>query len=101
MTTRFDQIHLTADNGGRCSDTEDWLAPSRGFEESQARIFSSSRPSFRTSLLIIFCIILLTSVSYALEVPKLEGYVNDYADMISPQAKAELENELRSFEQTD
>lgn len=39
--------------------------------------------------------------SYAIEVPKLQGYVNDYANMISPQAKAELDNELRNFEQTD
>ncbi len=62
---------------------------------------SSYTKRLLTSLLIIFCILLLTSVSYALEVPKLEGYVNDYADMISPQARAELENELRSFEQTD
>src|SRR4030043_68 len=37
----------------------------------------------------------------ALNVPKLQGYVNDYADMMSPSAKAELENELRAFEQTD
>jgi len=39
--------------------------------------------------------------AYALDVPKLEGYVNDYAAMISPSAKAELERELQSFEQTD
>ncbi len=37
----------------------------------------------------------------ALDVPKLQGYVNDYANMISPQAKGELENELKNFEQTD
>ncbi len=39
--------------------------------------------------------------SYALDVPKLQGYVNDYAGMISPQKKAELEGELASFERTD
>jgi len=37
----------------------------------------------------------------ALEVPELRGYVNDYADMISPAVEARLEEELRSFEQTD
>ncbi len=39
--------------------------------------------------------------AYALDVPKLEGYVNDYAAMVSPSAKAELERELQTFEQTD
>jgi uncharacterized protein len=38
---------------------------------------------------------------HALEVPKLQGYVNDYAGMISAQAKATLEQELQAFEQTD
>jgi uncharacterized protein len=43
----------------------------------------------------------LSSSAFALEVPQLQGYVNDYAGMISPQTKTELENELRAFEQTD
>ena len=55
----------------------------------------------KVSLIIIAFLLALASAAYCLEVPKLEGYVNDYADMISPQARAELENELRSFEQTD
>lgn len=45
----------------------------------------------------VFC----SSYAHALDVPKLQGYVNDYANMISPAAKAELEKELRSFENTD
>ena len=44
----------------------------------------------------IFCVPV-----HALDVPKLQGYVNDYAGMISPQAKATLEQELRAFEQSD
>ena len=48
-----------------------------------------------------FCIFFLSSSVFALEVPQLQGYVNDYAGMISPQTKTELENELRAFEQTD
>jgi uncharacterized protein len=55
----------------------------------------------RISLTVAVLLIALVSSAYALDVPKLQGYVNDYADMISPQAKAELENELRNFEQTD
>ena len=38
---------------------------------------------------------------YALDVPKLQGYVNDYADMISPQVRDQLNNELHAFEQSD
>lgn len=37
----------------------------------------------------------------ALDVPPLKGYVNDYADMISPAAEAAIESELRAFEQSD
>ena len=48
-------------------------------------------------LLFIFCSV----PAAALEVPPLQGYVNDYAGMISPEAKAKLENDLRAFEQSD
>lgn len=37
----------------------------------------------------------------ALDVPPLKGYVNDYAGMISPAAKAKIETELRNFEMSD
>ncbi len=37
----------------------------------------------------------------ALDIPKLQGYVNDYADMISPETKNSLEAELQKFEVTD
>jgi uncharacterized protein len=50
---------------------------------------------------LFFWLILLTVSSHALDVPQLQGYVNDYANMISPSARTELENELRAFEQTD
>lgn len=55
----------------------------------------------RVLLLSVLFLLLVPLVSYALDVPKLQGYVNDYANMISPQAKAQLENELKNFEQTD
>jgi len=38
---------------------------------------------------------------HALDVPQLQGYVNDYAGMISPSARTQLSSELRAFEQTD
>ncbi|KAF0145217.1 MAG: hypothetical protein FD156_1048 [Nitrospirae bacterium] len=50
---------------------------------------------------ILFFIFWLNLPAHALDVPKVQGYVNDYADMISPTAKAALENELKAFEQTD
>ncbi|HMK48738.1 MAG TPA: TPM domain-containing protein, partial [Thermodesulfovibrionales bacterium] len=53
------------------------------------------------SLWIAFCLFLFCTSSQALDVPPLKGYVNDYADMISATARAQLENELKAFEQTD
>lgn len=38
---------------------------------------------------------------YALSVPPLKGYVNDYAGMISKPARAKMETELKAFEQSD
>jgi len=57
----------------------------------------------RFLITIILCILFsfFTHSAHALDVPKVQGYVNDYADMISPSVKAELENELKTFEQTD
>ena len=52
---------------------------------------------------LIFCapFLFLFSSAYAFDVPKLQGYVNDYGNMISPAVRAQLDNELKSFEQTD
>jgi uncharacterized protein len=54
---------------------------------------------------IIFFLILLVGclpvVASGLEVPKLEGYVNDYARMISPSMRSKIENDLRAFEESD
>jgi uncharacterized protein len=61
----------------------------------------NSASRMKASFIITVFLIALLSPAYALDVPKLQGYVNDYAGMISPQAKAELDNELRNFEQTD
>jgi len=56
----------------------------------------------KTFLLTLLSLaVLCCSPAHALDVPKLVGYVNDYANMISPSAKAELEKELFSFERTD
>ena len=48
-----------------------------------------------------FLLLFLAAPAVALEVPALQGYVNDYAALIAPEAKAKLENDLRAFEQSD
>jgi uncharacterized protein len=55
----------------------------------------------RFFLLLALAALFLPVSVRALDVPKLEGYVNDYAGMISPQARVELEGELAGFERTD
>ncbi len=49
--------------------------------------------------ILLFCC--LPGAAYSLDVPKLQGYVNDYAGMISPSAKSKIEQGLRAFEQSD
>jgi uncharacterized protein len=51
--------------------------------------------------LLIFFLWCLPFSAYGLEIPKLQGYVNDYAGMISPSAKLKIEEGLRAFEQSD
>jgi len=55
----------------------------------------------RFLFLVILAFLLCPISANAFDLPKLEGHVNDYASMISPQARAELERELKAFEQTD
>src|SRR3990172_4707370 len=62
-------------------------------------LFISVTSAVRHLLLLSF--LLLPLIAQALDVPKLQGYVNDYANMISRSARAELEKELKAFEQTD
>lgn len=52
---------------------------------------------------IVFTVSLLFPLSWAfgLEVPKYQGYVNDYADMISPTSKMKIERALQSFDLSD
>jgi uncharacterized protein len=59
------------------------------------------RKSRRYYLLLIFLLLFLPFPAYGLDVPRLQGYVNDYAGMISPSAKSRIEEELRAFEQSD
>ncbi|MCG2747870.1 MAG: TPM domain-containing protein [Desulfobulbaceae bacterium] len=53
------------------------------------------------ALLLVTCVLGLGSLALALDVPSYKGYVNDYADMISPQEETKLERALQSFDMTD
>ncbi len=46
-------------------------------------------------------IILMSSAAYAAEVPRLQGHVNDYANMISAETRSQIEEELKALEQSD
>ena len=64
-------------------------------------IFGRWRKRAWCILLFATCLFFLSASVHALDVPPLKGYINDYADMISPSARAQLENELKAFEQSD
>jgi uncharacterized protein len=71
---------------------------------NKGKVTTPSSPYSRggkVGLLLLLLSLFLISSAYALDLPPLQGYVNDYAGMISPQAKTILENELKAFEQTD
>ena len=51
--------------------------------------------------ILIFFLCCLPFAAYGLDIPRLQGYVNDYAGMISPSAKSKIEEELRAFERSD
>lgn len=48
--------------------------------------------------LLVVVILIVTSSAHALEVPNLQGRVNDYAGVISPDEKNQLEAKLDEFE---
>ncbi|OPY03293.1 MAG: hypothetical protein A4E61_01138 [Syntrophorhabdus sp. PtaB.Bin184] len=51
---------------------------------------------------LVFCFVAFwTTCPHALEVPALKGRVNDYAGMISPGVRVQLEKELADFERSD
>lgn len=55
----------------------------------------------KSLFLLIFFLSWLPFVSYGLDVPRLQGYVNDYAGMISPSTKSRIQEALKAFEQSD
>ena len=55
----------------------------------------------KSVLVLSIILFFLPILGQALDVPNLQGYVNDYGGMISPAAKERLDGELKAFEQTD
>lgn len=53
---------------------------------------------FITLLTFVSGIILVTNLVLARTFPSPTGFVNDFADIISPQVELDLENQLRAFE---
>lgn len=55
----------------------------------------------KKTLMLVFLVLFLPQFSLALDVPKLQDYVNDYAKMISPGVATRLIGELKAFEESD
>jgi uncharacterized protein len=55
----------------------------------------------RRFLFFLFCLCTLPFTAGAFDVPSAQGYVNDFAGLLSPAAKSQIENFLRNFEASD
>src|SRR5512136_3045756 len=53
------------------------------------------------TLLLSILLLILPAAAHPLEVPQLQGRVNDYAQILSPKGKAAVERELLALEQSD
>ncbi len=52
-------------------------------------------------IVLFILLLLLPAVAHPLDVPQLQGRVNDYARILSPQGKSAVERELAALEQSD
>lgn len=55
----------------------------------------------RRFLLFLFCLCALPLPAGAFDIPPVQGYVNDFAGVLSPAAKVQIETYLRQFEASD
>lgn len=62
---------------------------------------SRSTAAVMLTVAAVLCLLLGPAESFGLDVPRLAGRVNDYGNMISPQARATLEAELAALERTE
>ncbi len=57
--------------------------------------------AMRKLFITLASLILIYTAVYAIEVPKLQGHVNDYANMISSETRIQIEEQLKSLELSD
>jgi len=55
----------------------------------------------RRFIISLFIVLLIGSTAAALDIPKPTGYVNDRADIISPEVELKLEQFLKDFDKSD
>ncbi len=55
----------------------------------------------RRFIVSLFIVLLIGSTAAALDIPKPTGYVNDLADIISPEVELKLEQFLKDFDKSD
>lgn len=55
----------------------------------------------RRALFLLLCLFLLPFSAGAFDVPPVQGYVNDFANILSPAAKSQIEGYLRQFDASD
>lgn len=69
---------------------------------AETKVISAFSPLvFVSSAVLLLSFFFLPLAAHALDVPKLQGYVNDYAGMMSPATTTEIERELKAFEESD
>jgi len=59
------------------------------------------RPIAGLAVFLTLVLLVIATSAAALEVPPLKGHVNDYADMLSPGSRQQLETLLTDFERQD
>ena len=55
----------------------------------------------RRFLFLLLCLCILPFSAGAFDVPPVQGYVNDFAGLLSPAAKSQIETYLRNFDASD
>jgi len=70
-----------------------------GFFRSMAT--AAGEAKIKRIALFVLLLACLAVPAPALQVPRYQGYVNDYADMISPETRGQLERALQSFDLSD
>ncbi len=68
---------------------------------SNAKFGANAKGLVLAVLAALLVVLLAAPIARALEVPLFRGYVNDYADMVSPDSEARLTRALQAFELSD